>query len=385
MSSIRRRAFLKSAVIPSAGLALGARLGARPVQGASPQAERVVFSGDGLSLTPVEYARLLATVAGADGFRPDRYLKGGPVEALEQRFAALLGKEAALFLPTGTLANHLAVRVLAGERRKVIVQEESHLYRDEGDCAQLLSGLNLVPLGRGRATLPLDEVARAVTQATGPPYPAPVGAISIESPVRRVKGQVFEFEEMKKVCAYARDQKIGTHLDGARMFLASAYTRVTPAQYSALFDTVYVSLYKYFNAPFGAVLAGPRGLIDRVATLRHQFGSLVFQGWETAAVALHYLDGFPERFAAAVRRGETLIRLLESDARFRIERVPGGSNVFGFSLASGAPLDDLRDRLGQAGVVLGGAKGATEATIQINETILRRPAEDLARAFGARA
>jgi threonine aldolase len=193
---------------------------------------------------------------------------------------------------------------------------------------------------------------------------------------------VFDFDEMRKVCAYARQQQIGTHLDGARMFLASAYTGVTPAQYSALFDTVYISLYKYFNAPFGAVLAGPRQLIERVATLRHQFGSLVYQGWESAAVALHYVEGFSGRFAAAVRRGEALVRLLEADSRFRVGRVKGGSNVFGFALGSGAPLDELRDRLSRTGIVLGGAKGATEAAIQINETIVRRSPEDIARAFG---
>ena len=380
MPIIRRRTFLKSAATPAVGLVLTARL-----QGQAPQAERVFLTGDGLSLSPLEYARLLTRIAGSDGFRRDTYLHGGPVEELEQRFAAVLGKESALFLPTGTLANHLAVRVLAGERRRVLVQEESHFYRDEGDCGQLLSGLNLVPLGSGRATLRLEEVTQAVVQAAGPPYPAPVGVIAIESPVRRAKGQVFDFDEMKKVCAYARKQQIGTHLDGARMFLASAYTDISPAQYAALFDTVYVSLYKYFNAPFGAILAGPRHLLERVTTLRHQFGSLVYQGWETAAVALHYLEGFAERYGAAVRQGEKLVRLLEADTRFRVERVKGGSNVFGFALASGGALDALRERLAQAGIVLGGAKGAAEGTIQINETISRRPPEEIARAFGVRS
>jgi threonine aldolase len=380
MSVIKRRTFLKSTAAPAVGLALSASL-----RGQAPMSERVSLAGDGLSLSPLEYARLLTTIAGPNGFLRDTYLHGGPVEALEQRLAAALGKESAVFLPTGTLANHLAVRVLAGERRRVLVQEESHFYRDEGDCGQLLSGLNLVPLGPGRSTLGLEEVTKAVLQAAGPPYPAPVGVIAIESPVRRTRGQVVDFDEMKKITAYAREQQIGTHLDGARMFLASAYTGVSPAKYSALFDTVYVSLYKYFNAPFGAILAGPRTLIERVGTLRHQFGSLIYQGWEAAAVALHYLDGFAERYGAAVRQGQRLLQLLEADTRFRVERVKGGSNVFGFALASGDTLDALRERLAGAGIVLGGPKGATQGTIQINETITRRPAEEIARAFGVRA
>ena len=389
MSSIHRRTFLKSAAAPAAGLALSTRaLSARsrdrvaaPDQAAQP--DRVFLTGDGLSLSPLEHARLLARLAAQDGFRRDTYLHGGPVEALETRFAALLGKERALFLPTGTLANHLAVRVLAGERHRVLVQEESHFYRDEGDCGQLLSGLNLVPLGPGRTTITAAEVAKAVDQAAGPPYPAPVGAIAIESPVRRMMGQTFDFAEMKAVCAYAREHQVGLHLDGARLFLASAYTGITPAQYAGLFDTVYVSLYKYFNAPFGAVLAGPGALIERVATLRHQFGSLVYQGWQAAAVALDSLEGFTERYQAAARNGERFLRLLEADGRLLVERVKGGSNVFGITLASGAALDGVRERLAQAGIAIGVAKGATRGTLNINETISRRSPEDLARAFSS--
>jgi len=393
-SRIRRRAFLKLAAAPAAGLALSpARTAAdTPVGGAytpEPQAapatssRRVLLTGDGLGLTPLEHATLLAHVAAQDGFQRDTYLHGGPVEALEKRFAGLLGKERAVFLPTGTLANHLAVRVLAGERRRVLVQEESHFYRDEGDCGQLLSGLNLVPLGPGRATLTLEQVAKAVDLAAGPPYPAPVGAMSIESPVRRAMGRVFDFEEMKKVCGYARERRIGLHLDGARLFIASAYTGITPAEYATAFDTVYVSLYKYFNAPFGAILAGPAAPLERVETLRHQFGSLIYQGWETTALALHSLEGFADRFRAAVRHGEQFLRALEADGRFTIERPKDGTNVFGIALSSGAALDGLRGRLAQAGVVLGGAKGATQATMNVNETITRRPPDELARTFAS--
>jgi threonine aldolase len=379
MNSLRRRSFLGFAA--AAPLSLTA-IDPPPAAAQSSHAP-VVFTGDGLSLTPAEYASLLTTVAAKEAFRRDTYLAGGPVAELEHAVATLLGKERALFLPTGTLANHMAVRVLAGETRKTLVQAESHLYRDEGDCAQLLSGLNLVPLGRGRATLTAAEVAAAVDEAAGPPFPAPVGAISIESPVRRVDGQVFDFEEMKKVCAYAREKHIGMHLDGARMFLASAYTGVSPAQYAALFDTVYVSMYKYFNAPFGAVLSGPAALIAKVEPLRHQFGSLIYQGWETAAVALHFFDGFSERYQAAVRNGEKLFQLLGASGKFRIDRVPSGSNIAKLKLASGTTLDSLRDRLAQAGIRIGAPNGATQANVQINETINRRPAEEIARAFVA--
>src|SRR5229473_7018655 len=120
--------------------------------------ERIVqFRSDGLGLSPSAYARLLAEIAETRGIAPDDYSRGGVVAELEARMAALLGKEAAIFLPTGTLANHLAVRLLAQRGRRVLVQQESHLWNDEGDCATQLSALTLIPLASARATFTLAE------------------------------------------------------------------------------------------------------------------------------------------------------------------------------------------------------------------------------------
>jgi threonine aldolase len=262
----------------------------------------------------------------------------------------------------------------------VIVQQESHLYRDESDCAQFLSGLNLMPLAPGRAGMKLEEVSAIVERSLEPPFPGPVGAISIESPVRRAMGAVVEFDEMKRICTYCREKQIKTHLDGARVFLASAFTGVSPAQYSALFDTVYVSLYKYFNAPFGAILAGPAALIERAETLRHQFGSMILRGWESAAVALHYLNGFTDRYAAAVRNGETLLKLLAASGKVHVERVNHGSNIASIRLASGT-TDALQLRLAGVGIVLRGVKDSPQTNLQINETLNRRPPEEIAQEF----
>ena len=218
----------------------------------------------------------------------DDYSRGGVVEQLETRVAALLGKEAAVWLPTGTLANHLAVRLLAGNRRRVLVQAESHLFNDCGDCAQTLSGLHLVPLAPGRATFTLEDVERAAYDASLGRVDTPIGAIQIETPVRRRQGERFDFAEMKKVAAWARAHNVGLHLDGARLFLESAYAARPVKEYAALFDTVYISMYKYFNAASGAVLAGPKA---RPADLYHCAGCLAAactQVWPFAAVSLHY-------------------------------------------------------------------------------------------------
>jgi threonine aldolase len=374
MTSASRRGFLQATAF--SGVAFAQNGAGTTV----PAERRVYLFGDGVNHSPAEYARLLTRIIDERGIAVDTYLEGGAVAQLEQQFAKLLGKERALFLPTGTLANHLAVRELAGEKRRVIVQQESHLYCDENDCAQRLSGLNLIPLAAAHATFKLEEVAQVVERSAGPPYPAPVGAVSIESPVRRAFGEVFDFAEMKKICAYAREKKIGTHLDGARMFLASPYTGISPAQYSEHFDTVYVSLYKYFNAPFGAILAGPSALLNTIGSLRHPFGSQLYHAWEPAAIALHYLDGFSTRYQSAVRSGETLCGLLTAQGKCKVERIEHGSNILRLKLST-VTADILQERLARAGIMIRGQKNSQQVTLQINETLSRRPAEEIAQEF----
>src|SRR6266567_1443427 len=287
----------------------------------------VQFRSDGLGLSPAAYVRLLAEIAETRGIALDDYSLGGVVAELEARMAALLGKEAAIFLPTGTLANHLAVRLLAQRGRRILVQQESHLWNDEGDCAQHLSGLTLVPLASGRATFTLAEVEQAVEGAPEMRVAVPVGAISIETPVRRVAGEAFDPAEMRAISAFARRRGIGLHLDGARLLLEAAYTGIAPADTAALFDTVYVSLWKYLNAASGAILAGPRALLDGLYHQRRMFGGSLPHAWPYAAVALHFLDGFAERFAEAVTVADRLYAALREHRGIALERPPHATNV----------------------------------------------------------
>ena len=131
--SSTRRSFLGTAAFSGVALAQSAA----PVSSSriGPADTRVFLTGDGVALSPADQVRLLLRITEEQGNVADTYLKGGAVEELEQRFAKLLGKERAIFMPTGTLANHLAVRELcaqSSDRRRVIVQQESHLYCDEG-------------------------------------------------------------------------------------------------------------------------------------------------------------------------------------------------------------------------------------------------------------
>jgi threonine aldolase len=345
---------------------------------------RVHFRSDGLALSPADYARLLAHLAKGSGIEADEFSCGGVVAELEQRMAAMLGTETAIFLPSGTLANNLALRLLAQRGRRVLVQRESHIYNDTGDGAQELVGLSLIPLAPERASFTLEEAVAEVERAEAGRVRAPVGVISIESPVRRCAGEVFDFTEMQRIAGFARGRGIGLHLDGARLFLASPYTGVAPQTYAALFDTVYVSLYKYFNAAGGAVLAGPQRLLANLYHQRRMFGGSLRQAWPYAAVALHYLDGFEERFGRAVAAADALFAALRGQRCCEIWRSPAGTNVARLRVGAGDAAR-LPQRLLARGVAIRPALPSTadraEFELYTNETILRRPTAEIIDIF----
>jgi threonine aldolase len=385
MTRLNRRRFMQIGGLSSAGLGLEFPLVALPLaasdEGRAEPVERVVrLSGDGLGLSPSDYSRLLTWLIDEKGITPDSYSLGGIVEELETEFARALGKAQAIFMPTGTLANHMAVRALAGGPSRVIVQEESHLYQDEGDCAQTLSGLTLMPLARGQATFGADDVQRVIDQTKGARVVPRVSVISIETPVRRKVGERFDSNELQKIVALAKREGIRLHLDGARLFLQAAYTGENIVETVRPFDTVYVSLYKYFNAASGAILAGPRELLHDMYHVRRMFGGGLATVWPFAAVAQHYLTGFSERFSRAVRTSEDLIRDLSGHDGLTIERIASGTNLFRLRLKAG-DADAFQKRLAARGVRLSQPQGGT-FIIGVNETINRMTASELSDAFG---
>jgi threonine aldolase len=380
MNEIDRRDFLMMGSAGAAALGMAGREGDGTATGVGSDLP-VRLHGDGLALEPGEYASELARLAAAGETEPDNYSLGGCVEELEREMAKRLGKERAVFFATGTLANQIAVRVLAGDKRRVLVQEESHLYNDSGDCCQNLSQLHLIGLAPGEATFSLEQVQTEIERAASGRVLAPIGAISIESPVRRLWGQVFDYDEMVRISAYAREQGIGMHLDGARVFLAEPYTGVAPAEYAALFDTVYVSLWKYFNAASGAILAGPAELLDGLYHQRRMFGGSLPAAWVLAAIALHYQRGFPERFSAAAAQAEELFDRIGDHPRLAVERMPEGTNVAKLRVETD-DLGSFRDRLVAQGVQLSNPLAdGSGFKIQVNETWLRLSSDQLMRRF----
>jgi threonine aldolase len=386
MTTLNRRRFIElggvagalGAVSPGFDFSAGQRLRGDAAQDAD---DRVIrLSGDGLGLTTTQYSRLLTHLAEQKGIVPDSYILDGVVDELEKQFARILGKERAVFMPTGTLANHLAVRALAGGSSRAVVQAESHLYLDTGDCVQTLSNITLMPLAPGRPSFTAAEVQQLLDQTRTGRVASRVSVISIESPVRRKQGAIFDPAELKKVIALARREGIRLHLDGARLFLEAAYAGKDVAEYTQPFDTVYVSLYKYFNAASGAILAGPRDLLDGMYHTRRMFGGGLSHAWPFAAVALHYLSGFSERFTRAIRSSDELIRVLQENDAFTIERIPSGTNLFHLRVGE-KDATAYQKKIAGLGVMLPPPSPDGRFLIGVNETLNRTTSATLADTF----
>jgi threonine aldolase len=331
--------------------------------------------GDSAPSDPLATARRLAQLVEQRGDVADGYLQHGAVAELEAAFAKLLGKEDCAFFPTGTMANQVAIRVLAGDNPRAIVQQESHVYRDESDAAQRMSSINLVPLTAEGATPSLEQFEAAFDQAENGPYPLKVGAVSIESPVRRARGEMVPADAMQAIAALSREHCARLHLDGARILLAPPSFDLNA--YSALFDTVYVSLYKYLGAPYGAVLAGDKATIAEAREWRHLFGGLIYQGWSSALLALDSLATFPAQIAEAHRAAQSLFEMLQASGKVRVVANPNASNIHRLELDPA--LSEAAFERGRAAGVRIGRFPDKNIAFFVNTTLLRRPVDEYAR------
>jgi threonine aldolase len=226
---------------------------------------------------PVTAAGLLASIPASTV--TDRYGEGGVVGELEAEIAGLLGKPAAVFLPSGTMAQQCVLRVHADRRgrKTIIFHPRCHLDRHEGGAYQRLHGLTGRPAGGLDRLMTLSDLAG---------IGEPPAALLIELPQRDLGGQQPAWEDLLAQAGWARSQGAAAHLDGARLWESAAGYGRPPAQIAALFDTVYVSFYKGIGALPGCCVAGPAGLIAEVREWRQRMGGTLAGLWPNAASAL---------------------------------------------------------------------------------------------------
>ncbi|HEX6933273.1 MAG TPA: beta-eliminating lyase-related protein [Streptosporangiaceae bacterium] len=242
---------------------------------------------------PERAARLLATIPPDTDV--DRYGEGGVVAALENEIATLLGKPAAVFLPSGTMAQQAVLRVHADRRgrRTVVFHPMCHLEQHEGQGYRRLHQLTGRKAGDQNRLLTIDDLTSIAE---------PVGALLLELPQRDIGGQQPSWDELASQCEWAREAGAAVHMDGARLWESAAGYGRRPGDVAALFDTVYVSFYKGIGALPGCCVAGQDDVIAEVREWRQRMGGTLFGLWPNAASALACLSVRLPRFAGYLER-----------------------------------------------------------------------------------
>jgi len=215
------------------------------------------------------------------------------VNALQEKVANLLGKEAALFVPSGTMANQLSIKSHTQPGDEVIIETSSHPYNFEGGAGAALSGIQFQCLKGVRGILDASQIEEAIRPAD---HHFPVTKlICLENTHNRGGGSIYPLEKMAEIYRLTKSKGLLLHLDGARLWNASVATGIKPREYAQWADSVSVCLSKGLGAPIGSLVAGSKPFIDRVHRFRKMFGGGMRQVGIIAAAGIYALNHHLER------------------------------------------------------------------------------------------
>ena len=265
----------------------------------------------------------------------DQYGEDPTINLLQERVAARLGKEAALWLPTGTMANQVALRTLARPGDDVIVSRESHAVWHETGGAGALAGVQCTEIGTG-GWFTADEFVAAIKPRGHMLYP-PTTLVEIENTHNRAGGVVVPQDEIERICAAARERGIASYLDGARIWNASIASGRSLADLAAPFDLVGAALSKGLGAPGGAVLAGTRETVTAALRGRRMLGGAMRQAGIMAAAGLYGLEHNLSRLAEDHTNARLIAERLAACPLIQLDVATVQTNIVVFGLAPGAP------------------------------------------------
>ncbi|HVN84841.1 MAG TPA: low-specificity L-threonine aldolase [Candidatus Binatia bacterium] len=238
-------------------------------------------------------AAMRAAMAAAE-VGDDVYGEDPTVNRLQAMAAARLGKEAAILVPSGTMANQCAIRALTHHGDVLLAGEGAHILKYESGGAAAISGVQIKTVGAG-GLFGAGDVRAALHP--GDHHYAPVTAVGLENTHNTAGGRVFSFDRVQAIAATAREHALKMHLDGARLFNAAIASGISAAQWAAPFDTVSFCLSKGLGAPVGSLVCGSAALIDRVHRIRKMLGGGMRQAGILAAAGIYALEHHVERLA----------------------------------------------------------------------------------------
>ena len=253
--------------------------------------ERIDLRSDTVTLPSEAMRTAMARAEVGD----DQYGEDPTVRALQDRIAALLGKEAAIFVPSGTMANQVGLKILTRPGDDVVVGDEAHIVWHESGAAAANSGVQFTVVGRGGLFTAAD--LRAAYKPPGHIIFPPTTLVAVENTHNRGGGVVFPQDEVEAICRAARELKIASYLDGARLFNTAVASNRSLADLAAPFDVVSVALSKGLGCPVGSLIAGRAADMVRAVRARRMFGGAMRQSGILAAAGLYALDNNMNRLA----------------------------------------------------------------------------------------
>ena len=265
----------------------------------------------------------------------DQYGEDPSVNRLQERIADLLGKEAALFVPSGTMANQIGLKILTRPGDEVVLGDEAHIVWHESGAGAANSGVQFTVVGRG-GLFTADDL-RATYKPPGHIVFPPTTLVAVENTHNRGGGVVFPQNDTVAICDAARELGMASYLDGARLFNTAAASGRSLAELAAPFDIVSVALSKGLGCPVGSVIAGRREDMSRAVRARRMLGGAMRQSGILAAAGLWALDHNLARLAEDHANARLLAERLAGARGVSLELATVQSNIVIFRMEQGAP------------------------------------------------
>ncbi len=273
------------------------------------------------------------------------------VNRLQEKVAELLGKEAALFVPSGVMSNQVGIKCHTQPGEEIIVESHSHIFLYETGAAPVISSVQLHTVKGERGILSAEQIRGAIRSAD---YHLPRTAlVCLENTHNKAGGTIYPFDEIKKISTLCRERGIAFHLDGARLWNASVASGVSPNHIAAPFETVTVCFSKGLGAPVGSALVGTKATIARARKYRKMLGGGMRQAGILAAGALYALDHNLERLKEDHEKAKTFARIVASVHGFSVDPDSVQTNIVIIDITqTGKSADEIIAYLQTRGVLL---------------------------------
>ena len=269
---------------------------------------------------------------------------------LQNRLARLTGKDAAIFVPSGTMANAIAIRAQTSPGDEIVAERHSHIYIYEGGGYAALSGCSIALVPSIRGIMHPEDVKSSIRKGDGSLGHYPNGSlVCVENTSNRGGGAIYPQETMDAICKIARDKNCNSHLDGARMFNAVVATGASPERMTRDFDTVSICLSKGLGSPVGSVLVGSNETISLAHRWRKMFGGGMRQAGIIAAAGIYALENHVERLGEDHLHAHNLAEAINGMGGFTIDMTSVETNmIYIRTLSSNA--EHIVEKLSEDGI-----------------------------------